>query len=145
MSLFPFVDVFAFIFYRRRKVRRVEIKTKRNFTSPFVRTWGGKFLLSHMIRMLFFPSPSFSRSTHDKQLRRARLSYRINGSFCTHLQFCLGHINLAFVDELNDELKVDECDFWRHDYDWMLARVFHQKFLEERRACGQNDLKHKQK
>lgn len=83
---------------------------------------------------------SFFVVCHSQGLRTWwRINFQLKAD-STHLQFRLRDVNLAAINKLDDELKVGKCNFWRHDDDWMFARVLNEKFLEIWWACWQNDL-----
>jgi len=57
----------------------------------------------------------------------------------------LRNVDLAAVDELDDELEVVEADVLRHDDGRVFAGVRQQEFLEVGAAGRQHHLKHTEK
>lgn len=112
---------------------RTSVEIKHNFTSPFIHIRGrAKYLISHMT---FVESSSHRRFKVYAAIARPDRSRSLRSSinnFATHLQFSFGDVNFAAINKLDDELKVGECDFRRHDDDRMLARILDKKFLEKR-------------
>lgn len=63
----------------------------------------------------------------------------------THLKLSLGDVDLAPVDELDNEFEVAEADVLGHDDGRVLAGVREQQLLKVRAARGQHHLRTNEK
>lgn len=119
----------------------------QNFTSLFTQTAWNTFR-STASRIWFleilFDYFAFSRSTQSTGWLACSVREGILMTIsATHLQFRFGYVDLAAVHKLDNELKVGERHFGRHDYDRMFARILYKELLKECGTSWQHHLQRK--